>query len=319
MAKVVVHGNPGTRALGSRSVAIDCAEIAMKKISMALTVAGMVLFTATGTTAFAASSTDQISIRYVPPANPAHQPIYTKMRQRGALEKLQKILSPFRLPEKLRISLEGCDGEADAFYDYAAITICYEFIDELWQGMPSETTLSGIAPFDTVIGPLFEASLHEFGHALFDMLDLPVFGREEDAADQVAAYMLLHFSESEAHRLISGTVHAYGTEARKADGCRVLEDFSHEHSTPAQRAYNLMCIAYGADKKLFGDFVSKGYLPRPRAEYCHEEYEQVQEAFETLVRPHTDLGLGEKVWSESWLCESWDNDASGKCLLLPPK
>lgn len=261
----------------------------------------MVLITTMATTAFSASKTDRISIRYVPPKNPEHQLIYTEMKQRGSLEKLQKLLSPIRLPRKLRISLEGCDGEADAWYDYASITICYEYIAELWQDMPKETTVSGITPFDAFIGPLFEATLHEFGHALFDMLDLPVFGREEDAADQLAAYLLLLFKDSDARRLIAATVRTYSTEEFKNDRCRSVEDYAGEHSTPAQRAYNLMCISYGADKKLFGDFVKKGYLPKERAEYCYEEYEQVEDAFEILVHPHIDLALAKSFKDGTWL------------------
>jgi hypothetical protein len=163
----------------------------MMKNALALTVVGMVLATTMVMTAIAASKVNRVSIRYVPPKNPAHQEIYTDLKQRGALEKLQKLLSPFRLPKTLQISLAECDGEADAFYEDAAITICYEYINELVENMPRETTPSGIRPIDTVIGPLFEVSLHEFAHALFDMLELRVFGRKEDTADQVAAYTLL--------------------------------------------------------------------------------------------------------------------------------
>jgi len=293
----------------------------MMKTALALSIAGMVLVTVVMMPAFAASNIDRVSIRYVPPKNPTHQLVYTEMKQRGGLEKLQKLLSPFRLPSTLRISLDGCDGEPDAFYDYddTAITICYEYIAELLENMPKETTPSGIAPFDTVIGPLFEISLHEVGHALFDMLNLPVFGREEDAADQVAAYILLQFGESEARRLITGTVYAYNIEEKKTDRCRTLEDYASEHGTPAQRAFNLLCIAYGFDKKLFSDIASKGYLPKTRAEYCEEEYEQVQYAFETLVHPHIDLDLAEKIRDGTWLCESQSNSASEKCLLAPEK
>ena len=96
------------------------------------------------------------------------------------------------------MSLAECDGEADAFYGDDAITICYEYISELWKNMPAETTEAGIAPMDTIIGPLFDTCLHEFAHALFDMLDVPVLGREEDAADQVAAYINLHFGKADA-------------------------------------------------------------------------------------------------------------------------
>ena len=200
--------------------------------------------------------------------------------------------------------MAGCDGEADAFYGDDAITICYEYIDELWKNMPAETTAAGIAPIDTVIGPLFDTSLHEFAHALFDMLNVPVLGREEDAADQVAAYIYLHFGKAEARRLIMGTAYAYKTEAERAAAPPSLKEFADAHGTPAQRAYNVLCIAYGADPKLFGDFVTKGYLPKKRAEACDDEYEQVADAFETLISPHIDRALAKKILDKSWLPEA---------------
>jgi len=285
------------------SVGIVYVKGAMMKTALTIAVAGMILITAMAMPAFAASKTNRVSIRYVPPKNPAHQKIYTELKQRGALEKLQKLLSPVRLPETLRISLDECDGEPDAFYEDAEITICYEYIADLWENMPQETTPFGIMPIDTVIGPMFEVSLHEFAHALFDMLELPVFGREEDAADQVAAYTLLQFGESEARRLIAGTAHAYRMDETKIDPCRSMEDYASEHGTPAQRFFNVLCIAYGADTKLFGDIVSKGYLPKTRAEFCEEEYEQVQDAVDLLIIPHIDLDFADKIMGNPWLRE----------------
>lgn len=274
------------------------------KTTLAMAVTGLILITAVAIPAFSASKTNRVSIRYVPPKDPAHQEIYTELKQRGSLEKLQKLLSPVRLPGKLRISLTGCDGEADAFYEDADITICYEYVAELVKNMPQETTPSGIEPIDTVIGPIVEVSLHEFAHALFDMLELPVFGREEDAADQVAAYTMLQFGESEARRLIAGTAHAYHMDETKIDPCRSMADYADEHGTPAQRFFNVLCIAYGADTKLFGDIVSKGFLPKSRAEYCEEEYEQVQDAVDLLIVPHIDLDLADELMGDPWLPES---------------
>jgi Putative metallopeptidase len=139
------------------------------KTALALAIAGMALVTATATTAFAVSKSNRITVTYVLPNDPAHQLIYERLKEHRALERLQRLLSPFRLPRTLKVSLAGCDGEADAFYGDDAITICYEYIHELWKNMPAETTAAGIAPMDTVIGPLFDTSLHEFAHALFDM------------------------------------------------------------------------------------------------------------------------------------------------------
>jgi len=272
------------------------------KPALAIALAGLVLFSATAKTASAASKTNQVSIYYVPPKNPAHQPIYERLKERRALEKLQEILSPFRLPSGLKLSLADCNGEADAFYGNGAITICYEYIYELWKNRPAATTAAGIAPIDTIVGPFFDTSLHEFGHALIELLNLPVLGREEDAADQLAAFIELQFGPAEARRLIMGTLYAYVLEAKKTGAApQSPEVFAKEHGTPLQRAYNIGCIAYGADPKLFADFVTNKYLPEKRAAICKEEYEQIQEAFEALVEPHIDHALADKVLDKSWL------------------
>jgi hypothetical protein len=277
----------------------------MMKTAVALAVAGMFFVAATAMTAFAASKTNQVSVSLVPPKNPAHQPIYEELKERRVREKLQEFLSPFRLPRPLKFTVEGCEGEDDATYGDDEITMCYEYIDKLFKNMPAETTPAGIAPIDTVIGPFFDTSLHEFAHALFDMHELPVLGREEDAADRVAAYIYLQLGKEEARRLITGTAYAHFTGAKSDDSAQTVkefsEDFAEEHSTPEQRAYNVLCIAYGADPKLFGDVVTNGYLPKERAETCPEEYEQVQDAYETLIEPHIDNDLKDKILDKTWL------------------
>src|SRR5262249_19829783 len=215
-----------------------------------------------------AANPNRIKIDYVAPKNPAHQVIYRKLREIRALENLREFLSPFRLPRALLVKTEGCDGESNAWYEDGAITICYEYIDEIWRTAPSEITAAGINPVDAEVAPVFDTALHEFGHAIFEIYKLPVFGREEDAADQVAAYIALHLGKDEARRHIGGVAYAYFTETKAEAKAPKLERFANEHATPAQRLYNVICIAYGADPKLFGDVVAKGYLPKERAESC---------------------------------------------------
>ena len=170
--------------------------------------------------------------------------------------------------------------------------------------MPTETTAAGVTPIDAIVGPLVDTGLHEFGHALFDMLQLPVLGREEDAADQVSAYIMLQLGKVEARRLIGGVAYAYKAEADGATAPPTMTSFADVHGTPAQRFYNVLCIAYGADKHLFGDdIVEKGYLPKERAEDCAAEYKQVAFAFQTLIGPHIDSRRARKVWDKSWLPE----------------
>jgi hypothetical protein len=199
------------------------------------------------------------------------------------------------------VKLEGCDGDDNASYDKDIIVVCYEYIDAVWKTVPEATTEDGVTPVDALVGPLFETTFHEFAHAMFDMLRVPVLGREEDAADQVSAYIMLHLGKAEARRLITGAAYAYKTEAEAAKAPPGVKQFADAHGTPAQRFFNLLCIAYGADPQLFGDMVKKGHLPKERAEDCKDEYEQVAYAFHQLIGRHLDPVLAKVVSEQGWL------------------
>jgi len=267
----------------------------------------MILVTALATTActeeetLPEAKTNQVNVSYMPPENSEYQYIYTLLNEeRHSLEKLQELLSPFRLRWPLEITLAECGGEADAMYWNDTITICYEYIDELWDNMPEEATAAGIEPIDTVMGPFMDTVLHEFAHALFDYLDIPVLGREEDAADQVSAYMYLKLGKAEARRLIMGAVYAYMLEVEDTDPPSMAE-YADEHSTSEQRRFNLLCIAYGADPELFEDVVVWGGLPQERVDICEEEFELIAFAIDTLIGPHVDPDLADKVFDRTWL------------------
>jgi hypothetical protein len=274
------------------------------KMAFGSALAGLLSITAVAMAAVGESKTNQVTFSYEPPENPAHQAVYEELRDRRVLERLQEFLSPFRLPRTVKFTMAGCDGEDDAFYWKGEVTICYELVQSLFANMPAKRTPAGIEPIDTVIGPFFGTALHEFAHALFEVLNIPVLGREEDAADQVGAYIYLQLADSEARRLVMGAAYGFFIDARSDDSAitreEFSEDFAEEHPMPEQRAYNLLCLAYGGDKELFGDLVSKGYLPRERAESCIDDYGQVLDAFEILIRPHVDRALAEKILWPSW-------------------
>jgi hypothetical protein len=274
----------------------------MMKNRLVLAVNGMILITALAMTACTAEKSNRVSVNYVPPKNPAHQQVYELLKERQSLEKFQELLSPFRLPWTLNISLTECDGEADAMYSDDTITICYEYIEDLRKYMPAKTTPAGIEPIDTLVGPFIDTVLHEFAHALFDYLDIPILGREEDAADQVSAYIYLNFGKDEARRLIMGTVYTYMLEVQDTDAPS-MEEFADEHSTSEQRAFNLLCIAYGADPELFKGVPALGGLPQERIDICEEEYELISFAYQTLIGPHIDPELAKKVFDRTWLPE----------------
>ncbi|WP_460448735.1 DUF4344 domain-containing metallopeptidase [Alsobacter sp. SYSU BS001988] len=254
----------------------------------AMTVA-LVLVAAPAADAKPAPRRAGVEVRYDPPKNPEHQRIYDELRNKRVLERVRDRLAGISLPRPLLLKTEGCDGDINAAYDpdESAIGICYEYlayIQELAGKIPPDVAAKeSLTPANYVIGPFLEVTLHELAHAIFDLRKVPVLGREEDAADQVATYALLQFGKDEVRRVISSIAVMYASEARES--APKLKDFANEHGLPAQRFFNLICISYGSDPKIFGDVVSRGYLPADRAEQCPGEYAQVKYAFDTLIRP----------------------------------
>lgn len=238
---------------------------------------------------------NRIEIAYAPPSNPAHQQIFERLKERRVLERFKGYLSPLRLPKPLLLKTEGCDGESNAWYDESegAVTVCYEYIDEVVRNAPSVTTAAGITQQDAIVGPTIEVFLHEVGHALFNLLRVPILGREEDAADQIAAYLMLHLDEDIARSAVAGVAYMYGHEAQSQNPG--LKQFADVHGLSAQRFYNLLCMAYGAQPQRFAEVVEKGYLPESRAEGCADEYKQVDYAFRRLIYPYIDQGVKRKV------------------------
>ena len=245
--------------------------------------------------------TNRIKIEYFTPQNSAYIPTMNLLMERQTLEKLKEVFSPFRLPIDLMLRTGDCGGAANAWYDRPAMTICYEYVQEILQGLPKETTPDGITPTDAAIGQFFYVVAHEMGHAAFELFEVPVFGNAEDAADQFSTYIMLQFGKEQARKLITGAAYSYRKYLQNPKVTAPLAAFSDVHGAPAQRFYNLVCLAYGADPQLFADVVEKGYLPKERASSCKREYNQVAFAFRELIGPHIDQQLARQVLDKTWL------------------
>jgi hypothetical protein len=243
---------------------------------------------------------NQVDVEYVPPKSSAHDPLYKLVRERRLLEKIRDLLIPFRLPRRLLLKTEGCDGEVNAWYDDGAITVCYEYLDWVWQSAPQQTTPAGTAPIDTVAGSVVQIILHEAGHAVFDLLKVPIFGPEVDDADQFSAYVILQMGKEEARRLIAGAAYQYRRGVRSENQNIPTKRLADVHATTTQRFFNILCLAYGADNELFKEFVANGYLPKERADDCSDEYAQVAYAFKSLIGPYVDRKLAAN-FHKNWL------------------
>jgi hypothetical protein len=281
-------------------------RIAMRRtVRPSIRLLGFAVATTVGTASpGAAAPANMIAVAYVAPKEARHEPLYAMLKGRGSLERMRELLSPFRLPDRLLIKVESCDGVSNAWYDKREITICYEYLDDIMRNAPADVSPDGVTRIDAIVGPFYDVILHEFAHALFDLLKVPVLGREEDAADQVSTYIMLRLEKDERRRLIVGTAYSYTRDFPDADVKPKHTDFAGEHGTPQQRFFNLLCTAYGADKEAFGDFVAKKQLPESRAEGCADEYKTLVRAFRSLIGPHIDRRQARKLRGRMWLPES---------------
>jgi Putative metallopeptidase len=210
------------------------------------------------------AQTNRIRIDYVAPKNPNYQSLVDSLKANHALEKMQEMFGAFRLANDLNLRTMEC-GMSNAWYQRPTVTICYEYLDDIRKGIPKETTAQGITQTDAVLGQFIYVVAHEMGHAMFDFLNVPLFGRAEDAADQFATYIMLAYGKQDARRLIGGAAYGYREYVRNPKVTVRLEAFSEAHGAPMQRFYNLLCMAHGADQETFGDLVKNGYLPQARA------------------------------------------------------
>ena len=238
----------------------------------------------------------------VAPVDAKHRPIHARLTERRMPERLAQFLSPVRLPREVVVTVQGCKGDVNAYYEDAAITICYEFLQYFVDIAPKETTPEGLTPDDAILAPAITFILHEVGHAIFDLLEIPVLGREEDAADLLSAYLQLQLEPQSARMLISAVAYLGDKEIQNQMSKGVeLADFSDVHGLPAQRYFNVLCMAYGFDRKLFADAVTRWHLPRERAESCEVEYQTFARAYRRLIAPYLDPQLLKAVKSRDWL------------------
>jgi hypothetical protein len=231
---------------------------------------------------------------YDPPKDPKHQAIYQQLKNERALERFGEALSAIRLPKPLVLKFASCDGTSNAWYEPAdgTVTFCYEYVAEIQKGaagsmaagIPTETAWQGAVAF---------VLLHETGHALFDILKVPILGREEDAADNVAAFIMLRAGEGIARKVLGGAAWMYlhDSKGRMPDE----SDFADVHGLDSQRFYNVLCMAYGSSQASFKGMVDKGYLPKDRAEGCAEEFKQVAYAVKQLIDPSVDAELAARI------------------------
>jgi hypothetical protein len=247
---------------------------------------------------------NRVIVDYIEPRDTTLQGVYERMKQSQVLEEFAQFLAPLRLPTTLRIWGVQCYEMADwlAYYEHKdhAIHFCYEFVARLEKERPSSVTPEGFTPEQAFVGALVSMMLHETGHAVVDLLNVPVLGREEDAADQIAEFIGLQFDKDLEETVTKGAAWYWLSDVRS--GMMYFNDYADVHSTSMERFLNYLCLGYGGDPDTFKDLADK--FLKTRAPNCAGEYRQVEKAFKKTVLPYIDPELMQQVRSKQWFAAS---------------
>src|SRR3990167_3883830 len=140
--------------------------------------------------------------------------------------------------------------------------------------------------------------LHEMGHLLIAELDLPVLGREEDAADQLGFISLfLSYGRQRDADFYAKLLDIADYWRLEWQRIKPAEEEVHawaSHGLDAQRFYNLACLIYGSDPDRLEWIPKVTGLPVERALYCDQEYAQVRKALAWVEQQH-GLKPGEQI------------------------
>ena len=235
-----------------------------------------------------ASERGHLRFTYAKVKNPEYRELQKAFREERFFEDVVDDLDKtLVLPRNLEVRLQECD-EVNAFYDPedGAVHLCYEMLGHFLELFTPENSTD--EEDDEAAGKAIAAMVfvfyHELGHALIDIYDLPITGREEDAVDQLATVMLLETWDGEDSELaMTASAEWFDSSAAEREED---PDMADEHALDEQRYYNLLCWTYGSDPEYFADQIADWELPEARAERCEEEYQQMSRSWDTLLGPH---------------------------------
>lgn len=223
---------------------------------------------------------------YTQPKTYEEQGAATQLRDSKTLERIAGVMNRIvSVPQNIPIVGASC-GQPNAFYtpEKKAVVVCYELLldnaiklTKKYKNQFSQEQIN-----DILLSELVFVVLHEVGHSLIDIYQLPVLGREEDAADKFASFVLLNTKGS--NRLKSATMFFHLGKpnwlVRVLNSAKIYGD---EHSLAQQRIANLVCWGYGKEPSEFLDIANAIKLPQSRAARCSDEYNKMDRDIRSLL------------------------------------
>lgn len=223
------------------------------------------------------------AVEYLPPSA-KFQPMLAIARG-SELEGFVDALNQYVIvPRLVRIEVREC-GKINAYYSpYAHIVrVCYEFIAQAAAAFKPDAQSDSEVRKRTA-GLLKFTLMHELTHALTGELELPIAGKEEDAADEFAA-ILLTLEGDRGFQAALAAAQWFGSEGQKKVQSGAIM-WSDEHSFDLQRMFGIVCILYGATPARYERLAKSLGMPADRLERCVVDYPRKVKVWDALLAPH---------------------------------
>jgi hypothetical protein len=137
-----------------------------------------------------------------------------------------------------------------------------------------------------IIGNTLFVLAHEMGHGVINEMNMPVLGREEDAADSfaitTAIKMNTRFSERVLEEQVKGLL--FSTKQAKKEGDKPA--FYDEHGLDPQRAYTVVCSMVGSNPEKYKQLAKDTKLPEERQKSCKYEWDNVEWSWDEMLKTH---------------------------------
>ena len=149
---------------------------------------------------------------------------------------------------------------------------------------------------DFIAANMIAIYYHEFGHALIDIMKLPIFGQEEDAADVLSA-VLIHdfFAEETAQRIAYATAFGQLGERDIVSAAKDNVAYWDVHGPDLQRYFTFVCLIYGANPEAREKLADELQLPKPRRETCEDEYALAKNSWGPVIDGLVRNGAGNTI------------------------
>lgn len=223
-------------------------------------------------------------VEHLPVSNSRYLEIDRQIKDEKLLEKAaDKLNQSLILPHDIDLITKDC-GEVNAFYDPEnhSVTVCYELMEHFYNVFRTGGA-SDQKAYDKMFDAVRFAFLHEIGHALIDVYNLPITGSEEDAADRCSSFINLTELGEDGVNAVLAAADAFAIESKSTSP--VKRNLADEHLLQEQRFYNSLCMIYGSNATKYAYILENEYLPKERAVRCPQEYERTVDSWSNLLAP----------------------------------